>query len=274
MRKINRPILLLFSIAGAVHSGNSIACKIETLIAWKDHGIFVGVYRQPADQGSDISASGYDPQDDNFPRALTVDSKGTVYFGDSIKYRVLRVSKAGKLLKTFILRRPTLKAPVSGYVIGALAVDDKDNLYVLNSVQGIGEVYDPTGKLIRVIPNLGGKPDALYVGGDGNVYVFNGGLSGVHSQTAWLDISRVNGYEPRWKSKLLVNYSGLHFDSDTNTVVRDDGFVVAKCKPRPLIAEWYTQTLVDKNAVATVIASNTFNILRVVPEPEDLVRTK
>lgn len=274
MRTIHRLTPLLFTIVGIAHSASSSACNIETLITWKDHGISVGIYRQPADPRSDMSASGYDPQDDNFPRALTVDSKGTVYFGDSINYRVLRVSKTGKLLKTFVLRKPILKAPASGYVIGALAVDDKDNLYVLNSVEGIGEVYDPTGKLIRVIPNIGGKPEALYVGRDGNVYVFNGGLSGVHSQTGWLDISRVNGYESGWKSKLLVNYTGLHFDWDTNAIGRDDGFVVAKCKHRPLIAEWFTQTFVDKNAVATVIASNTFNILRVIPEPEDFVRAK
>ena len=89
-----------------------------------------------------------------------------------------------------------------------------------------------------------------------------------------MDISRANAYEPGWKSKLLVNYSGLHFDWDTNAIVRDDGFVVAKCKPRPLIAEWFTQTFVDKDGVATVIASNTFNILRVIPEPKDFVRTK
>lgn len=120
----------------------------------------------------------------------------------------------------------------------------------------------------------GGKPEALYVGRDGNVYVFNGGLSGIHSQTGWLDISRVNGYGSGWKNKLLVNYTGLHSDWDTNAVVRDDGFVMVKCQPRPLIAEWFTQTFVDKNAVATVSASDTFNILRVIREPEDFVRTK
>jgi len=51
MRPIHRLTPLLFTIVGIAHPASSSACKIETLIAWKDHGISVGIYRQPADPG-------------------------------------------------------------------------------------------------------------------------------------------------------------------------------------------------------------------------------
>jgi sugar lactone lactonase YvrE len=123
----------------------------------------------------------------NRPRALTVDSLGNIYVGDSVNYEVVKFDKQGKHLLTIDLQPPMHQEPGAqladiiehmGYVISALAHDTHNNVYVLNRYSNRIEIYSPAGKFLRSVAIaldgvLQNHWDRMDIDRDGQIYVSN-----------------------------------------------------------------------------------------------------
>jgi len=69
------------------------------------------------------------------PRSLIIDSKGDLYIGDSINYRVLKFNKQGKFLLQFIIQD--------------IGVDGSDNIYAWNYFEDRVEIFTSKGQFVR-----------------------------------------------------------------------------------------------------------------------------
>lgn len=67
------------------------ACEVTTLTSWSKYNIEIGEAWEP--QQPDVSGDTYEG---NGPRAIAADSKGNIYVGDSVNYRVIKVSRDGR----------------------------------------------------------------------------------------------------------------------------------------------------------------------------------
>lgn len=120
------------------------------------------------------------------PRAMTVDSKGNIYIGDSVKYRVLKFDQHGNYTLHFKLQSPHKGKKI--HSIQDMAVDKEDNLYVINRDEYRVEVYTENGKFMRFInyaddaigcyskkgqPLKGYRPQHINVDTEGNIYLFH-----------------------------------------------------------------------------------------------------
>lgn len=112
----------------------------------------VVVKNGPADMGfgaiwnypGDIEPSVWFPV---VPRALAIDSKGHIYVGDSVNYRVMKYDSKGKLLFEFKLQPPVKKIkPEISHIIQDIGIDKDDKVYVWNFFEDRVEIYYPDGK--------------------------------------------------------------------------------------------------------------------------------
>ena len=128
------------------------------------------------------------PVDINKPRAITLDSKGNIYIGDSVNCRVLKFNQEGKLLLKYSLQKPVkTKKPPFGHVIKDITVDKFDNVYVINLYEYRIEIYSPAGNFLKSIDYLkdklgdkdteksgiGYEPNHVSVDFKGNIHVYD-----------------------------------------------------------------------------------------------------
>lgn len=128
-----------------------------------------------------------------YPQALTFDSKGNIYIGDSIKYRIWKFDKRGKMIAEWPLQPLKRSSPRTHVItLQDMATDTSDNVFVINSTEFRVEVYSPTGSFLKSIDYYAdsitpyGKdkytnrymPENINVDLDGNIYLFKKGGAG------------------------------------------------------------------------------------------------
>lgn len=81
------------------------------------------------------------------PRAIAINSKGEIYVGDSVNYRVLKFDNKGKFLLEFKLQPPikVLKPEIS-HIIQDIGIDKDYSVYVWNILENRVEIYDQNGE--------------------------------------------------------------------------------------------------------------------------------
>lgn len=84
----------------------------------------------------------------NYPRAITTDSEGNIYVGDSVNYQIVKFNKQGNFVTNFPLMGDKSTSE-EGDVIYSLAVDQADNIYVMNSKKKRIEVYTNNGRVLK-----------------------------------------------------------------------------------------------------------------------------
>jgi len=230
--------------------------------------------------------SAYDVLQENYPRSLTVDSKGNIYVGNSVEYEILKFDAMGRLLFSIPLQPPVLAkknedtrsiVEETGYVISAMARDKLDNIYAYNRFESRIEVYSSGGKHLRDIPVwLTGKlsldRDQLSVDTEGNIYVSNNLGTGGSASGEGLIFSP-NGkplYEraisaKKWhklyKASAMVGYSGLMVGNTRNKQLElallRNGKEIDRCR-----GTWIDSTLphyVDQTGRVYALALDTKN---------------
>jgi hypothetical protein len=231
----------LLCVASVVHPAES--CVGVNIVGW-DFGFEM-------DPGIG-NASAVDVDAENFPWVIVVDSKGVIYVGDSVKYRVVSFDRNGKHLRDIQMQPPVIRKPSKlGYRITALAVDVMDNVYVMNRYESRIEIYTPDGRHLRNISISFGdhnrwEYDAMYVDADGNVYVTNQidpWYEALYGKKAWRDSGIGSVYsamgrpiresvpESEWPKlfdlKKMVGYGGYYVRLGKQFTLYKDGKEVA-----------------------------------------------
>lgn len=157
------------------------------------------------------------------PTALAIDSKGNIYVGDSVKYRVLKYNKNGKFILKYSLQKPTrTKKPELSHIIQDMSLDLSDNLYVINLYEYRVEIYNAEGKFVRNIdyyndavsqpkPQKRYQPYKISVDKKGNVYLYGHNMNMIYSSNGQLKNktdrkSAINNKDD------MVGYSGFEYD--------------------------------------------------------------
>lgn len=97
------------------------------------------------------------------PRALAIDSKGNIYVGDSVNYRVLKFNNTGKLLFELKLQPPVkVVKPEISHIIQDIGIDKDGNVYVWNHFEDRVEIYAPNGKFKESIDSRDNKQKGLF----------------------------------------------------------------------------------------------------------------
>ncbi len=145
------------------------------------------------------------------PRALAIDSKGNIYVGDSVNYRVLKFNSTGKFLLEFKLQPPVkMIKPEISHIIQDIGTDKDDNVYVLNYFEDRVEVYNPDGKFKGFVISHDDKQGAVFA------KIPKGKFSSY--------IYEINSYVPDKKYPGAVFYSIIVVD-----VSGKDKKVISKC---------------------------------------------
>lgn len=254
------------------------------------------------EKGSDLDFGQFIPNDDslpdeiNEPRAITVDSKGNIYIADPVNYRVFKFSSTGKLLNKFSLQKSLLAAkPFSGHVVQDMAVDNRDNLYVINLYEYRIEIYSPNGKFIKAInyfndklgmgkdglmqtAGLGYEPQNIGIDKDGKVYIYNDynstmALGGVYSPAGQLLKIGINfsdfGGTKKDFEKRLIGFSGYSLDvlSRLNSAKDDNSIAILKDAEAREISkcsintEPTTRRYIDNNGNVYFYEFNTLDVM-------------
>jgi hypothetical protein len=86
------------------------------------------------------------------PRAIGIDSKGNIYVGDSVNYRVMKFNEKGDFLLEFKLQPPVREVkPEISHIIQDIGIDKDDNVYVWNYFEDRVEIYDQKGKFTESV---------------------------------------------------------------------------------------------------------------------------
>jgi len=97
------------------------------------------------------------------PRALAIDSKGDIYAGDSVNYRVLKFNSKGQFLLEFRLQPPVKKnKPEVSHIIQDIGLDKDNNVYVWNFFEDRVEIYDLSGKFKESVNSRDDKQKGLF----------------------------------------------------------------------------------------------------------------
>lgn len=160
------------------------------------------------------------------PSALAFDSKGNVYVGDSVKYRILKFDKYGKLIHKFSLQKPFItKKPELSHIIQDLAVDANDNIYAINLYEYRIEVYSSEGKFLKKIDyykdstdkkNSNSKyhPSKIAVDNNYNVYIFGSNQNLIYSEKSML-VYKGKKISTDAKDNKMIGYSGFNYEIKT-----------------------------------------------------------
>ena len=97
------------------------------------------------------------------PRAISIDSKGNIYVGDSVNYRVLKFNNKGDFLFEFRLQ-PAAKTtkPEISYIIHDIGIDKDDNVYVMNSFEDRVEIYGQNGRFKESVSSNDFKQEDVF----------------------------------------------------------------------------------------------------------------
>jgi len=97
------------------------------------------------------------------PRALAIDSKGDIYVGDSVNYRVLKFNRTGKFLFEFKLQPPLKEIkPKISHIIQDIGLDKDDNVYVWNFFEDRVEIYSQDGKFKESVSSRDDKQKGIF----------------------------------------------------------------------------------------------------------------
>ncbi|OGW45160.1 MAG: hypothetical protein A2X57_01125 [Nitrospirae bacterium GWD2_57_8] len=279
---------MLLSIALAAETTSK--CSTVKLVEWKaGTAIHYGQY-VPEENGEVLS-----PEDINQPRSLILDSKGNIYIGDSVNYRILKFDKDGRFLMKFALQKPLRgnKQPF-GDVIKDMAVDVHDNLYVINLYEYRIEMYNPSGKLVKTINYLSDKlglgkdfweaagrgyeADYLDLDKDGKIYVYSDysqkmALGGIYSRDGKL-LTRGIKFDDFGGTKLdflrrFIRFTGYSLDilSEVGGMKKDNAIAVlnnaggkelSRCS---INIEPTTRTYIDKKGNVYFFEHNTLDVM-------------
>lgn len=203
----------------------------------------------------DLAYGWPDNEEDWFgPSALAIDSKGNIYIGDYVNYRILKFSKKGNLLLNFKLqspaRFPLKKVPgtskLASHYFPDIAVDKKDNVYLLNFSESRVEVYAPEGHFIKFINYsdeeiMGGKSTRavanINIDVQGNIYLYRPTVGGgVYSPNGNLKRKGILVDDQRrgklnFDEKEMVDYNGFYYEVDLKKlelIIRDKNNVIVK----------------------------------------------
>lgn len=159
-------------------------CREEVVVRSPSEGVVLGAIAPDPDRADDFG---------RYPQALTFDSKGNIYVGDSIKYRIWKFDKRGRMITEWPLQPLKRSSPRTQVIaLQDMATDTNDNVYVINSTEFRVEVYSPTGSFLKSIDYYAdsispyGKdkytnrymPENINVDLDGNIYLFTKGGAG------------------------------------------------------------------------------------------------
>lgn len=174
-------ISALCIITSSVNVHAATNCEKSIAVNNQVDGLKFGVIKNPP-KGSDYSV--WFPV---APRSLAIDSKGNIFVGDSVKYRVMKFDQSGHYLTSFSLQPPKReKKPKISHLIQDMAIDNNDNVYLINLLEYRVEIYDSNGKHLRNIDyfkdevedlntkkaNSKFKPKRISVDNKGNVYIY------------------------------------------------------------------------------------------------------
>lgn len=158
------------------------------------------------------------------PTSLAFDSKGSIYVGDSVKYRIMKYNKDGKFIAKYSLQKPVrTKKPELSHIIQDMTVDNNDNLYVVNLYEYRVEIYSSEGIFIRFIdyykddnahPNKKYHPYRISVDKNSNVYLYGPKLNLVYSSKGLLQ-NKANNRSAVAREEEMVGFSGYHFTTKT-----------------------------------------------------------
>lgn len=188
------------------------------------------------------------------PTSLAFDSKGSIYVGDSVKYRIMKHDKDGKFITKYSLQKPVrTKKPELSHIIQDMTVDKNDCLYVVNLYEYRVEIYSAEGKFIRFIdyykdatdsthPNKKYHPYRISVDKDSNVYLYGSKLNLVYSTKGLLQ-NKTKNRSAVTNEEDTVGLSGYYYKVETyapdkklpgetidKLVVKDiNGNVIAVC---------------------------------------------
>lgn len=279
------PVLLfLFSTGQATE--DFAQCDPQTVVRWQ-HGGEVD-FGQVVPEGDELT-----PDDINQPRAITVDSNGNIYVGDSVNYRILKFDALGKLIQKISLQKKVVtrgkKFPL-GYVIKDMTVDKHDNLYVINLLEYRVEIYSSDGRFVKSISYLNDRlgdqvdrkagvmyqPERVAVDYDGTIYIFKdiftkrpqGGIYSTDGNLLKRDISIKdldkkivgdNKYNLEIREERVAGKRGL---VNYFLILKDkSGKVLKKCGP--VNVELPSKQHVDQDGNVYCFEYNTLNIIKI-----------
>ena len=248
------------------------------------------------------SGSDYSVWSPIVPQAITVDSKGNIYIGDSVNYRIIKFDKYGKYLCLFKLQPPIReKHPELSHVIEDMATDKNDNLYVINLLEYRIEKYSPEGEFIRTIDyfkdSLGSNKSLMYqpsnisIDDSGNIYLFNldrtcngkpsGGIYSPSGKLIKKEICvTLDGRgKINYNEKSMVNFSGYYYeiesmiiDSSTSgkriiiiNYKNEKDQQIKSCIDINIEDVGYNNFKIDMNGNIYTFDYNTLNILKINP---------
>lgn len=209
-------LILVFIISSVIAETN---CKNTNIIVNNSGDNRFGAILTPP-KGSDYSV--WFPV---VPASLAFDSKGNIYVGDSVKYRVVKFDKNGKYILQFSLQKPVrTKKPELSHIIQDMAVDKNDNIYVVNLYEYRIEIYTLDGKFIRSIDYYKDSNDTasqnnflsykISVDKYSNVYLYGAQLNLIYSPNGLLKKkSKSKSTVPNERD--IVGFSGYHFKVET-----------------------------------------------------------
>jgi len=119
------------------------------------------------------------------PEGIAVNSKGIVYVADSGNHRIQIFNSDGMFFHSFGSKSKTARdeTPQKGTFINptALAIDSKDNLYVVDQENNRIQVFDENGNFVHVFGSLGvsysqfDRPVDIAIGSNDVIYVAEAG---------------------------------------------------------------------------------------------------
>lgn len=171
------------------------------------------------------------------PRALVVDSKGNIYIGDYVNYRVLKFDKNGRFVFQYSLQPPQKyqlhKKEDAGKVGGShliqdMTVDKDDNLYVLSFYESRVEIYKPNGSFIKSfnyfdeeILGPRGSIKKINVDTRGNIYLYDPSLGGgVYSSAGRLIkkgiiVDEFGRGKINYDETQIADFNGLYYEVES-----------------------------------------------------------